>query len=134
MGGMSRRVAAEMTAYFSATVSAYAGAVPAKSCDDAADTTAGLGRGLLHRVFRQQDGAELLPEPLGALAVDPAVDDALALDRTALQKMLTTNPVLMVVAQSTPAVAAGLAQQVVARRDPYSAAKDQAVIDYRPTG
>jgi hypothetical protein len=123
-----------MMPHVSAAVSAYGGAVLVKARDDSVDDVAGLSRSLLQRVFRQRNIAEPLPEPLAGMAVDAAIGNGRCLTGSSVSKVLTANPVLRVRGQSMPAATAGAAQRVEGRKDPHTAAKDQAVIDYRPMG
>jgi hypothetical protein len=131
MGSDVAAITAEMTPYISAAVGAYGGAVLAKVRDEAADATVGLGRRLLQKVFGHRDEAEPLPGPLADLAADPGDPDALAACRLEISKVLTADPVLESEVRSMLASAAGVAQQVRAGRDAYTAGRDQTVIHYR---
>jgi dienelactone hydrolase len=134
MGGDAAWLAAEMTPYVSAAVGAYGGAVLAKVRDDAADATVGLGRRLLQRVFGTRGEAESLPDPLADLAADPGDEDALAAVRLLVRKALAADAVLASEVASMLAGAPGVAQQVHAGRDAYTAGRDQTVINYRRPG
>lgn len=129
MGGEVASLAAEMTPYVSAAVGAYGGAVLATVRDDTADATVGLGRRLLQRVFGSRREGEPPPEPLGALIADPGDDDALAAVRLAIRRALADDPSLQAEVRSMLA-SAPVTQQVRARRDAYTAGRDQTVINY----
>ena len=88
MGGDIASLAAEMTPYVSAAVSAYGGAVLAKARDDAADATVSLGRRLLQKVFGHRDESAPLPGPLADLVAVPQDSDALAACRLAIRLSL----------------------------------------------
>jgi hypothetical protein len=134
MSGDVAAVAAEMTPYISAAVGSYGGAVLAKVRDDAADATVGLGRRLLQKVFGHRGEGESLPGPLADLAADPGDGDALAAVRLAVRKALAADPMLAGEVRSMLAGAPGVAQQVRAGRDAYTAGRDQVVVHYRPPG
>jgi hypothetical protein len=127
-------LAAEMTPYVSAAVGAYGGAVLAKVQDEAADATVGLGRRLLQRVFGSRVEGDPLPDPLDALAADPDDGDALAAVRLAIRRALADDADLQVEVRSILARAPGVAQQVRAGRDAYTAGRDQTVVNYRRPG
>jgi hypothetical protein len=134
MDGYVTSLAAETTPYVSAAVAAYGGAVLARVRDEAADTTVGLGRRLLQRVFGSRGAKEPLPGPLADLAANPGDDDALAAVRLALRKTLAADPVLAADIRLMLAGAAGVFQQVRAGRDAYTAGRDQTVVHYRHLG
>jgi hypothetical protein len=134
MSGDVASVAAEMTPYISAAMGAYGGAVLVKVRDDAADATVGLGRRLLQKVFGRQGEGEPLPGELTDLAADPGDPDALAAVRLAVRKALAADPALEAEVRSMLAGAPGVAQQVRAGRDAYTAGRDQTVINYRYPG
>lgn len=134
MSGDVAAVAAEMTPYISAAVGAYGGAVLAKMRDDAADATVSLGCRLLQKVFGHRDKGEPLPGPLADLAADPQDGDALAACRLEIRKALAADAVLVAEVRSMLAGAGGVAQQVHAGRDAYTAGRDQTVVNYRPAG
>lgn len=134
MGGEAVSLAAEMSPYVSAAVGAYGGAVLAKLRDDAADTTVGLGRRVLQRIFGSRGEGEALPVPLADLVADPYDEDALGAVRLAIKKALAADPVLAAEVRSMLAGAPGVTQQVRADRDAYTAGRDQTVINYgRPS-
>jgi hypothetical protein len=133
MSGEMASLAADLTPYVSAAVGAYGGAVLAKVRDDAADATVGLGRRLLQRVFGSRREGEPPPEPLAALIADPDDNDALAAVRLAIRRALADDPGLQAEARSMLATAP-VAQQVHARRDAYTAGRDQTVINYSASG
>jgi len=134
MGGDVASLAAEMTPYVSAAVGAYGGAVLAKVRDEAADTTVGLGRRLLQRVFGTRGDGEPLPGQLADLAADPQDADALAAVRLLVRRALAADPVLAGEVRSMLAVGPGVTQQVHAGRDAYTAGRDQTVVNYRRPG
>lgn len=134
MDGYVTSLAAEMTPYVSAAVAGYGGAVLARVRDEAADTTVGLGRRLLQRVFGSYGANEPLPGPLMDLAADPGDDNALAALRLALRKTLAADPVLAADVRSMLTSAGGVFQQVRAGRDAYTAGRDQTVVHYRYPG
>jgi hypothetical protein len=134
MGGDVASLAAEMTPYVSAAVGAYGWAVLARVRDDAADATVGLGRRLLQRVFGSRGPGEPLPGPLADLAADPRDADALAAVRLAVRKALAADAVLAGEVRSMLAGAPGVAQQVHAGRDAYTAGRDQVVVRYQRPG
>lgn len=131
MAGDVASLAAEMTPYISAAVGAYGGAVLSKVRDEAADATLGLGRRLLQRVFGHRGEGEPLPGPLADLAANPVDEDALAAVRLAVRKALAVDPALEAEVRSMLAGAPGVAQQVRAGRDAYTAGRDQVVVNYR---
>ena len=130
MGGDIASLAAEMTPYVSAAVSAYGGAVLAKARDDAADATVSLGRRLLQKVFGHRDESAPLPGPLADLVAVPRDSDALAACRLAIRKALAADPALEAEIRSM-LTQAGISQQVSAGRDAYTAGRDQVVVNYR---
>jgi hypothetical protein len=130
MDGYVTSLAAEMTRYVSAAVAAYGGAVLVRVRDEAADTTVGLGRRLLQRVFGSRGATEPLPGPLADLAADPGDGDALAAVRLALRKTLAADPVLAADVRSMLVSAGGVVQQVRAGRDAYTAGRDQTVVHH----
>lgn len=135
MDGYVTSLAAEMTPYVSAAVAAYGGAVLVRVRDEAADTTVGLGRRLLQRVFASHGATEPLPGPLADLAANPDDDDdALAAVRLALRKTLAADPVLAADVRLMLASAGGVFQQVRAGRDAYTAGRDQTVVHYPAPG
>jgi hypothetical protein len=134
MGGDVASLAAEMTPYVSAAVGAYGGAVLARVRDEAADATVGLGRRLLQRIFGTRRDGEPLPGPLADLAADPRDADALAAVRLLVRKALADDPGLAGEVGSMLAAAPGVAQQVRAGRDAYTAGRDQTVVNYRRPG
>jgi hypothetical protein len=131
MSGDIASMAAEMTPYISAAVSAYGGAVLAQVRDDAADATVGLGRRLLQKIFGRRGAAEPLPGPLADLAGDPQDGDALAAVRLAVRKALDADPALAAEVREMLAGAGGVTQQIHAGRDAYVAGRDQTVVNYR---
>jgi hypothetical protein len=131
MSGDIASMAAEMTPYISAAVSAYGGAVLAQVRDDAADATVGLGRRLLQKIFGRRGEAEPLPGPLADLAGDPQDGDALAAVRLAVRKALDADPALAAEVREMLAGAGGVTQQIHAGRDAYVAGRDQTVVNYR---
>lgn len=131
MDGYVTSLAAEMTPYVSAAVAGYGGAVLARVRDEAADTTVGVGRRLLQRVFGSHGENEPLPGPLTDLAANPGDADALAAVRLALRKTLAVDPILAADVRAMLTSARGVSQQVRAGRDAYTAGRDQTVVHYR---
>lgn len=84
-------LAAQIAPYVTSAVGAYGGAVLAKTRDDMADATVGLGRRLLQRIFGRRAEGEQLPEPLYDLVADPQDDDALAALRLRIRKALAVS-------------------------------------------
>jgi hypothetical protein len=111
MAGEATTLVADATPYMTAAVSAYADAVLAKVRDDAADATAGLGRGVLQRVFGHRHENEALPEPLTVLAADPDDQDVRAMWAASPNTSIT--------------------QHIHAGRDTYIAGRDQSTVNYR---
>jgi hypothetical protein len=134
MDGYVTSLAAEMTPYVSAAVAAYGGAVLVRVRDEAADTTVGLGRRLLQRVFGSHGEREPLPGPLADLAADPGDADAQAAVRLVLRKTLAADLVLAADVRSMLASAGGVFQQGRAGRDAYTAGRDQTVVHHRHPG
>lgn len=134
MSGEVASLAAEMAPYVSAAVGAYGGAVLVKVRDEAADATVGLGRRLLQRVFGSRGEGESLPEPLGTLAADLDDDDALAAVRLAIRQALVDDLALQAEVRSMLAGAPGVTQHVRAKRDAYTAGRDQTIVNYRRPG
>ena len=129
MSGDIASLAADMTPYVSAAVGAYGGAVLSRVRDEAADATVGLGRRLLLRLFGGRDDTEPLPTPLAELAADPADSDALAAVRLTVRQMLAADPVLAAEVRAMLADAAQVKQEIRARRDAYTAAGNQTIIN-----
>jgi tetratricopeptide (TPR) repeat protein len=129
MSGDTASLAAGISPYVSAAVDAYGGGVLAPGREDAADTTAGLGRRLLRRLFGSRDDTDPLPPALAELAADPADDDALAAVRLAVRRMLTADPALAADVSALLAAAPGVSQRVSATRDAYTAAGHQTIIN-----
>jgi hypothetical protein len=134
VGGDVASLAAEMTPYVSAAVGANGTAVLAKVRDDAADAAVGLGRRLLQRVFGSRGKGEPLPYPLATLAIEPDDGDALAALRLAIRQALADDANLRAQVRSMLASAHGVAQQVHAGRDAYTAGRDQTIVNYRQPG
>ena len=86
MAGEAAALVADTTPYVTAAVSAYGGAVLAKVRDDAASTTAEIGRRLLQRVFGHRKKGEPLPTALADLSANPADTDAAAVVRWAIKR------------------------------------------------
>lgn len=131
MSGEIVAMAAEVTPYVSAAVSAYGGAVLMKVRDDAADTTVSVGRRLLQRVFGSRRGEESLPHPLAALVADPDDDDALAAVRLAVRQALAGDPALAAEVRAMLAGGPGVTQHVRTGRDAYTSGRDQTIVNYR---
>lgn len=84
-------LAAQVTPYMSAAAAAYGGAVLAKVRDDAADATVGLGRRLLRRIFGTRKDTDPLPVPLEEVLANPDDEDAVAVLRLAVRKILAAD-------------------------------------------
>jgi hypothetical protein len=107
MSGDTAWLAAEMTPYISAAVSAYGEAVLTGVPDDVADPTVGLGRRLQLRVFGFRDARNPLPTPLVNLAADPHNKHALAAVRLMVRVELAAEPALAAEVRSLLAGAPG---------------------------
>jgi len=84
-------LAADMSPYMSAAVSAYGDGVLAPVRDEATDTADGLGRYFLVRVFGSPSEAEPLPGPLARLVADPDDEDAQAALRLVARNTLAAD-------------------------------------------
>ncbi len=119
MSGEIAQAAAEMVPYVTAALSAYGGAVLAKTEDSAADATVGCGRKLLQRIFGRSSGGEPLPPVLAKVAANPGDPDYLGSLRAAIRDGLEGDAQLLaevreILAQARPAGTAGVAQNIVA--------------------
>jgi len=85
-------LAAAARPHIQAAVKTYCGTV--LEADDAPDTEAGAGRGLLVRVFGLHGEKDPLPGPLAALASDSGDEDALASVELAVRHALAARPEL----------------------------------------
>ncbi len=87
-------LAGQVMSYVIAAVRAFGGRVLDQAQDDTAETTIGLGRRLLQKVFGTREAGEPLPEPLADAVADPRDEDAVAALRLAIRKTLAANPEL----------------------------------------
>jgi hypothetical protein len=90
MDGELAVLAGEVSPYLTAAVGAYGGAVLARVRDQAVDSTVGLGRRMLQRVFGTHAAGDV-PQPVADLAADPGDPDLQAALRVAIRKMLTAD-------------------------------------------
>lgn len=94
MGGDLAGLAAEVTPYVTAAVSAYGGAVLAKTQDEAAEAAVGVGRRLVQRIFGVRAEPAELPEVLADVVDDPDDADGVAALRKAIGKALSADAAL----------------------------------------
>lgn len=134
VSGDAASLAADVSPYISAAVTAYGDAVLAKVRDDAASATVGLGRRLLQKVFGHQGEGDPLPGALADLTANPGDADALAACRLAIRKALAADPGLEADVRLMLSGAGQVTQQVHAGRDAYTAGRDQTVVNYRRPG
>jgi hypothetical protein len=87
-------LAALVTTYAIAAVREFGGTVLNQAQADAAETTIGLGRRLLQRIFGIRRPGEPLPEPLADAVTNPQDEDAAAALRLAIRKALAADPEL----------------------------------------
>ncbi|GHH73769.1 hypothetical protein GCM10018781_38830 [Kitasatospora indigofera] len=100
----------QATPYLTAAVSAYGGAVLARTEDAAVEATANLGRRILHAVFRRGSQAEqaALEAAVQDAAQDPENTDAVAALRQQIKRALREDADLRKeLAHLLPAPAAG---------------------------
>ena len=129
MAGEAAALVADTTPYVTAAVSAYGGAVLAKVRDDAASTTAEIGRRLLQRVFGHRKKGEPLPTALADLSANPADTDAAAVVRWAIERALETDATMLedIRTMLASAQTGGVKQNVRAGRDTYVAGRDMTI-------
>ncbi|SRR5579872_6753273 len=123
-------LAAEVTSYAVAALSAYGAAVLAKAEGDLANATVGAGHRVLQRIFgRRQDG-ETLPAVLAEVIENPGDEDYLGALRLAIRKALESDSGLQaqvreIIAAAGPAEL--VTQHVKADRDAYVAGRDMTI-------
>lgn len=84
-------IVTDATPYLTSALTAYGAAVLTKVRDDAADTTIGVGRRLLQRVFGRRENGEALPVPLAEVINMPDDTDALGALRLAIRRELEAD-------------------------------------------
>jgi hypothetical protein len=87
-------LAALAMSYVIAAVREFGGSVLNQAQTEAAESTVGLGRRLLQRIFGTRKPGEPLPEPLADAAANPQDEDAIAALRLAIRKALVADPQL----------------------------------------
>ncbi|MFI6907128.1 hypothetical protein ACIBKY_38120 [Nonomuraea sp. NPDC050394] len=85
-------LAHEVMPYVSAAVSAYGGAVLAKTQEAAAQSTVGLGTRILRRLFGGADAGAAGREAIEELAAHPGDADYVAALRLAIRRVLEADP------------------------------------------
>lgn len=123
-------LAAEVTPYAAAALSAYGAAVLAKAKDDLADATLGAGRRVLQRIFGRRKDGEELPAVLAEVIENPGDEDYLGALRLALRKALESDGGLQaqvreIISSAAPVVT--VTQHVSADRDAYVAGRDMTI-------
>lgn len=123
-------LAAEVTPYAAAALSAYGAAVLAKAKDDLADATVGAGRRVLQRIFGLKKDGEELPTLLAEVVENPGDEDYLGALRLAIRKALESDAGLRdevrgIIDAARPVAA--VTQRVRAGRDAYVAGRDMTV-------
>lgn len=123
-------LAAEVTPYAVAALSAYGAAVLAKAKDDLADATVGAGRRVLQRIFGRRRDDEELPAVLAEVIENPGDEDYLGALRLAIRKALESDGGLQdqvreIIAAAGPAVT--VTQHARAGRDAYVAGRDMTI-------
>ena len=119
----------DATPYVTAAVSAYGGAVLAKTQDKAADATVGVGVRFLQRVFGRKKDGDPIPDALAVVVADPRDPDALGALRLALRAALAKDAAMLAEVRSILAEAPGspVTQNVTAGRDAYVSARDMTI-------
>jgi hypothetical protein len=123
-------LAADVTPYAAAALSAYGAAVLAKAKDDLADATVGAGRRVLQRIFGRQKDGEELPAVLVEVIENPGDEDYLGALRLAIRKALESDGGLQaqvreIIGTAAPVVT--VTQHVNADRDAYVAGRDMTI-------
>lgn len=123
-------LAAEVTPYAAAALSAYGAAVLAKANDDLADATVGAGRRALQRIFGRRKDGEKLPTVLAEVIDNPSDEDYLGALRLAIRKALEFDGRLQaqvreIIGAAAPVVT--VTQHVSANRDAYVAGRDMTI-------
>ncbi|MCW2918240.1 MAG: hypothetical protein JWN52_6308 [Actinomycetia bacterium] len=91
MSGDLAQVVSEVTPYVVAAATTYGGAVLAKSQEEAANATVGVGRRLVQRIFGTQEEGEEVPEALADVIADPEDADNLGALRKEIRKALAAD-------------------------------------------
>jgi hypothetical protein len=114
------------TRYLIAALSAYGGAVLAKTRDDASDATVSVGRRLLQKVFGTRKDGDPLPAPLAAAVAGPEDDDALGALRLAIRAVLESDADMLAEVRRllAPGRAAVRTTTITSGRDTYYAERD----------
>lgn len=123
-------LAAEVTPYAAAALSAYGAAVLAKAKDDLADTTVGAGRRVLQQIFGRRKEGEELPALLAEVIENPGDEDYIDALRLAIRKILESDGGLQtrvreIIGAAGPVVT--VTQHVSADRDAYVAGRDMTI-------
>jgi hypothetical protein len=119
----------DATPYMTAALTAYGTAVLSKVRDDAADTTVGVGRRLLQRVFGRREHGEPLPVLLAEVADAPGDADALGALRLAIRRELEADAKMLadirqILASGPAAVHAPV---IHSGRDTYYSGRDMTI-------
>jgi hypothetical protein len=123
-------LAAEVTPYAAAALSAYGAAVLTKVKDDLADATLGAGRRVLQRIFGRRKDGEELPAVLAQVIENPADEDYIGALRLSIRKALESDGGLQaqvreIIGNAVPVVT--VTQHVSAGRDAYVAGRDMTI-------
>ncbi|TYB49530.1 hypothetical protein [Actinomadura chibensis] len=110
MSGDLVQLAGDVAQYVTTAAGAYGGAVLARTREQAADATAGLGRRLAQRIFGVRAEGEEVPEALADVIDDP--DDQAAL-REAVRRALSADAELAAQVQEWVRDARGAGVRVV---------------------
>jgi hypothetical protein len=123
-------LAAEVTPYAAAALSAYGAAVLAKAKDDLADTTVGAGRRVLQQIFGRRKEGEELPAVMAEVIENPGDEDYISALRLAIRKALESDGGLKTQVREiidTAAPVVTVTQHVSADRDAYGAGRDMTI-------
>lgn len=123
-------LAAEVTPYAVAALSAYGAAVLAKAEGDLADATVGAGQRVLQRIFGRRKDGEEVPPALAGVIENPGDEDYLGALRLAIRKALESDSGLQ--AQVREIIGSGgpgvqVTQHVNADRNAYVAGRDMTI-------
>ncbi|MBO0802996.1 MAG: hypothetical protein J2P25_07975 [Nocardiopsaceae bacterium] len=120
---------ADATPYVMAAVSAYGGAVLAKTRDKAADATVSVGVRFLQRVFGHKKDGDPIPHELAVLAATPEDPDALGAVCRAIHAAMSADEAMLGEVRSILDTAPGppVIQNVHAGGDAYAAARDMTI-------
>ncbi|MEU1877696.1 hypothetical protein ABZ470_10310 [Streptosporangium sp. NPDC020072] len=94
MTGELTALAAQVSPYVVAAVSAYGGAVLSRVQEGAADSTIEWGRRLIQRISGTRELGEAVPEAVQDLAVDPGNQDLQAVLRVRIAQALMADAIL----------------------------------------